>query len=78
MYVTRLIQKFVFDMTYALVSFAKYRLFCRALLQKRPIILRSLLIVATPYGMPPRHKSLLQNIVSFLGLFCKIDLKIRT
>jgi len=30
-------------------SFAKYRLFYRALLQKRPIILRSLLIVATPY-----------------------------
>ena len=32
-----------------LVSFAEYRLFYRALLQKRPIILRSLLIVATPY-----------------------------
>ena len=31
------------------VSFAEYPLFCRALLQKRPIILRSLLIVATPY-----------------------------
>jgi len=30
-------------------SFAEYRLFCRALLQKRLIILRSLLIVATPY-----------------------------
>ena len=30
-------------------SFAEYRLFCRALLQKRPTILRSLLIVATPY-----------------------------
>ena len=30
------------------VSFAEYRLFYRALLQKRPIILRSLLIVATP------------------------------
>jgi len=28
------------------VSFAEYRLFCRALLQRRPIILRSLLIVA--------------------------------
>jgi len=28
--------------------FAEYSLFCRALLQKRPIILRSLLIVATP------------------------------
>jgi len=31
------------------VSFAEYRLFYRALLQKRPVILRSLLIVATPY-----------------------------
>jgi len=31
------------------VSFAEYRLFYRTLLQKRPIILRNLLIVATPY-----------------------------
>jgi len=31
------------------VSFAEYRLFYKALLQKRPIIQRSLLIVATPY-----------------------------
>ena len=31
------------------VSFAEYRLFYRALLQKRPIILKSLLLVATPY-----------------------------
>ena len=31
------------------VSFAEYSLFYRALLQKRPTILRSLLIVATPY-----------------------------
>jgi len=31
------------------VSFAEYRLFYRALLQKRPVILTSLLIVATPY-----------------------------
>jgi len=30
------------------VSFAEYRLFHRALLQKRPIIIRSLLVVATP------------------------------
>jgi len=29
--------------------FAEYRLFYRALLQKRPLFLRSLLIVATPY-----------------------------
>ena len=31
------------------VSFAEYSLFYRALLQKRPMILRSLLIVATAY-----------------------------
>ena len=31
------------------VSFAEYRLFYRAILQKRPIILRSLLVAATPY-----------------------------
>ena len=31
------------------VSFAEYPLFYRALLHKRPVILRSLLIVATPY-----------------------------
>jgi len=31
------------------VSFAEYRLFYRALLQKSPIILRILLTVATPY-----------------------------
>jgi len=31
------------------VSFAEYRLYYRALLQKRPIISSSLLIVATPY-----------------------------
>jgi len=33
------------------VSFAEYCLFYRALLQKRPIILRSLLIVATLYSL---------------------------
>ena len=36
------------------VSFAEYSLFYRALLQKRPIILRSLLLVATPYQSPKR------------------------
>jgi len=30
------------------VSFAEYSFFCRTLLQKRPMIFRSLLIVATP------------------------------
>ena len=34
------------------VSFAEYWLFCRALLQKRPIILSILLTKATPYGVP--------------------------
>jgi len=33
-----------------LVSFAEYRLFYRALLQKRPIIWRSLLVEATPWN----------------------------
>ena len=37
------------------VSFAKYRLFYRALLQKRPMILRSLLIVATPLLVGSLH-----------------------
>jgi len=39
------------------VSFAEYSLFYRALLQKRPLILRSLLIIATLYARcayPPR------------------------
>ena len=39
------------------VSFAEYSLFYRALLQKRPIIWRSLLIVATPYFAQSRVKS---------------------
>jgi len=34
------------------VSFAEYSLFHRALLQKRPVILRSLLIVSTSYEYP--------------------------
>jgi len=38
--------------------FANYRLFYRALLQKRPMILRSLLIVATPYS---QHACMLVN-----------------
>jgi len=37
------------------VSFVKYSLFYRALLQKRPILLRSLLIVATPYPFAGEH-----------------------
>ena len=34
------------------VSFAEYSLFYRALLQKRPVFLGSLLVVATPYCLP--------------------------
>ena len=37
------------------ISFAEYRLFYRDLLQKRPIILRSLLSVATPYTCKCMH-----------------------
>jgi len=46
------------------VSFAEYCLFDRALLQKRPIIFRSLLIVATPYvcDMASCHVSWLIDI----------------
>jgi len=36
------------------VSFAEYCLFHRAILQKRPIILRNLLIEATSYARPTR------------------------
>jgi len=48
------------------------------ILQKRPIILRSLLIVATPYQWQNSSERWtwcrMQNIVSFVGLFCKRDL----
>jgi len=47
------------------VSFEEYSLFDRALLQKRPIILRSLLIVATPYRIEDR-----QWVQQILLLFC--------
>jgi len=47
------------------VSFAEYGLFYRALSQKRPIILRSLLIVATPY----RQSGVCCDI--FIGHFCR-------
>jgi len=46
------------------VSFAEYRQFYRALLQKRPIVLRSLLIEATPYTMSRR--------LQIVSLFCRI------
>ena len=37
------------------VSLQNIGLFCRALLQKRPIFLRSLLIVATPYAYAEKY-----------------------
>ena len=45
------------------VSLAEYSLFCRALVQKRPMILRSLLIEATPYVGKYR-----QNLARAAGL----------
>jgi len=48
------------------VSFAEYCLFYRVLLQKRPMILRSLLIEATRYGV-----ATVSRIDKFKGLFCK-------
>ena len=51
-----------------LVSFAEYSLFYRALLRKRPINLRSRLIVATPYcNLTP---NLSQN---GWGVYCEWD-----
>jgi len=51
------------------VSFAEYRLFCRALLRKRPIILRSLLIVATPYLHTSCLRLFYTSLLIFVGLF---------
>ena len=45
------------------VCFAEYSLCYMALLQKRPIILRSLLFVATPY---------VDDRSCIIGLFCRI------
>ena len=62
------------------VSFAKETYKRDDILQKRPMILRSLLTVATPYPVHCcfRHLGIdvpvLQNIDSFIGLFCKRDL----
>jgi len=66
------------------VSFSEYRLFYRALLQKRHVSLRSQLIVATPYrhihiihayiSPPYALWDIFQNMVSFIWLFCKRDL----
>jgi len=67
-----------------LVSFAEYSLFYRALLQKRPIILRSLLIVVAPYpGVRECFRLVCimidsdsfatddTPIIKIIGLFCK-------
>jgi len=54
------------------VSFAEYRLFYRAPLQKRPIILRSLLIVATPdwsSGAGLAHSRCNQQVLTHKLLF---------
>ena len=61
------------------VSFAKDFYKRDYILQKRPIILRSLQIIANPYHMQTscirlNHRSLLQKFLSFMGLFCKRDL----
>ena len=48
------------------VSFSEYRLFYRALLQKRRVILRSLLMVATPY----RAHRTFSYIMILTSLFC--------
>ena len=52
------------------VSFAEYYLFYRALLQKKPVILRSLLIVASPYdilGALYSYSSFCKDTVIFCG-----------
>ena len=50
------------------VCCAAYSLFYRALLQKRLIILRSLLIVATPYHMYPIHFTISTHITHIAAL----------
>ena len=47
------------------VSIGEYILYYRALLEKRPIILRSLLIVATPYLSPVIHQKELEYSAEF-------------
>ena len=68
------------------ISFAEYGLFYRALLQKRRVILRSLLIVATPYaaihdGIFCTHVSraytYMSRLLIIIGLFCKRALQKR-
>jgi len=53
------------------VSFAEYRLFNRAHLQKRPIILRSLPIVATPYVVASDRDIDVEDLVICI-LYCTL------
>jgi len=54
------------------VSIAEYSLFYMALLQKRPVILRSLLIAATPYDMTHMYgEAACSGLHKIIGLFCK-------
>jgi len=57
------------------ISFAEYRLFYRALLQKRPMILRSLQIEATPYQNMSYfcHKEALFKRYQNYSSFCTED-----
>jgi len=58
------------------VSLENISLFCRALLQKRPIILRSLLIVATPQQSRFNKVAALRNLNATFGvpMFAEHDL----
>jgi len=58
------------------VSSAEHRLFYRALLQKRPIILRSLLIVATPYRQISSH--IIRLCVMKFGIILQISTSLTT
>ena len=60
------------------VSFAEYSLFYRALLQKRPIVLRSLLIVATPYCILHRLFDLLEYSLFYRALLQKRPIVLRS
>jgi len=52
-------------------------LFCRALLQKKPIILRSLLIVATLNSEWHYEVATISRLLKITGLFCKRALEQR-
>ena len=52
------------------VSFAAYSLFYKVLLQKRPIILRSLLIVATPYSLQRAHAATHRSTLQHTAAHC--------